>query len=357
MYDVIVIGAGPAGSTAAHELVSHGYQVLLVERKPLPRNKSCSGILIKKSMDLVQKYFGEAVLDHTCCTPYDNRGMVLFTDTGKELRFEQPGRNIWRSSFDNWLTTKAVAKGAHLRTQTAATGYEETSDYIRVRLHSTDGTSKRYTEEARMVILCTGAASSFGPCKGKTQAPVFTYQTFCRGSIDLDPHYFYAYLQPRFSQYDAWLNVKDDYLIFGVASKDAKTIPAYHREFLSYMETTYRAKRIAQDYKERWIMPSVQPGCPVNLGQGRVLLAGEAAGFLNPMGEGISSGMESGYHAAHAIIEANIGHRWNEQVYDSIHTTYRRKTEELHKYMRRQWDFIGHTSGTFSHMKDSGKLL
>ncbi len=43
------------------------------------------------------------------------------------------------------------------------------------------------------------------------------------------------------------------------------------------------------------------PGCSVTYGQGRVLFAGEIAGFLNPMGEGISAGMESGYCVAQAI--------------------------------------------------------
>lgn len=56
MYDVIVVGAGPAGSTAAKVLAERGMRVLLVERHKLPRYKSCSGVLIQKSIDLVQYY-------------------------------------------------------------------------------------------------------------------------------------------------------------------------------------------------------------------------------------------------------------------------------------------------------------
>jgi flavin-dependent dehydrogenase len=45
MYDVIIIGAGVTGSSAAKKLADNGRKVLIVERFKLPRNKSCSGIL------------------------------------------------------------------------------------------------------------------------------------------------------------------------------------------------------------------------------------------------------------------------------------------------------------------------
>lgn len=53
MYDVVVIGAGPASSTAANVLAKQDYKVLLTERC-----KSCSGILIQKSASIA-RYFSE----------------------------------------------------------------------------------------------------------------------------------------------------------------------------------------------------------------------------------------------------------------------------------------------------------
>ena len=84
VYDVIIIGAGPTGSTAAKVLAENDYEVLLAEKFKLPRYKSCSGQLIKKTLDLVQMSFGEAVPASTMCTPTENRGMVFTNDKGEE---------------------------------------------------------------------------------------------------------------------------------------------------------------------------------------------------------------------------------------------------------------------------------
>ena len=84
MYDVIVIGAGPAGCTAAKALAEKGYEVLLVEKFKMPRYKSCSGVLIKKSMELVKKYFGEA-------TYSDSRRILLTFNPISPILFSKQG--------------------------------------------------------------------------------------------------------------------------------------------------------------------------------------------------------------------------------------------------------------------------
>lgn len=335
MYDVIVIGAGPAGCTAARQLACSGHKVLLVEKFKLPRNKSCSGILIKKSIDMVKTYFGENVPEHTKCMPKENRGMVITDDQGREYRFEQEGWNIWRSSFDYWLATKAVESGAELRDGTAAIACEEHENCVTVGLKGTSF----YSEKAKFVIVCDGVV---GSVKRKLDpAPqnyITTYQTFNKGSIDLDHHYFYAYLQPYLSEYDAWFNVKDDYLIFGVSVKDASRLGHYYSEFIAYMEKNHDAKITKQEKSEKWLMPRIMPGCPINYGRGRVLFAGETAGFLNPIGEGISAAMESGYAAAKAIDESELD-------MERVYAVYREKANELKSYMERQWSLAASMSG------------
>lgn len=341
MYDVIVIGAGPTGCSAAKTLAEKGFRTLLVERCNLPRYKSCSGQLIHKTLNLVQAYFGEAVPASVTCAPAENRGMILTDTRGRSYRFEQSGLNVWRSEFDAWLAGKAAQAGAEVRQQTAALSCGQQEGSVSVALKG----ASAYTQRARYVIDCEGVTGSFKrKLLGCRPQYITTYQTFNQGSIDLDTRFFYAYLQPELSEYDAWFNVKDHQLVLGVAVRDSRRIQAYYARFLAYMEERHHLRIEKQCKADPWLMPRIRPGCAIDYGVGRVLFAGEIAGFLNPMGEGISAGMESGYGAANAIM------RYFDQP-AMVLEAYRTDTQALHQYMKRQWNFVSGMSKSFQDMR------
>lgn len=342
MFDVIVIGAGPAGSTAAKVLAEGGKHVLLVDRCRLPRYKSCSGVLIRKTMDLVEAYFGEKVPSQALCTPADNKGMIFTNDKGREYWFEQEGKNVWRSSFDHWLAQKAQKCGAVLQDGVSVVKCLEEAGTVRVTLQG----ERTRMEEAEYVLDCGGITGAIRKgITGESQGHITTFQTFNRGKIDLDPHYFYAYLQPELSEYDAWFNVKDDLLVLGVSVKNQEKIPFYYERFLSYMKKRHGLEITGQLKAEKWLMPHIRPGCPITYGRGRILFAGETAGFLNPMGEGISAGMESAYHAANAIVQHG--------AYPAdVSADYIERTKSLTGYMKRQWDLVAAMAESFAEMEN-----
>ena len=341
IYDIIVIGAGVTGCTAAKILAEKGFSVLLVERCKLPRYKSCSGVLIKKSIDLITKYFNVEIPQSVMCTPFDNRGMVICNDKNQILHYEQNGLNIWRSSFDYWLLSHAVSVGAKVFDETSVIKCTQADNCVAATL-----SGKHSCEiKAKFVIDCGGATNHIKrQLIGGKKDYIITYQTFNNGKINLDYHYFYAYLQRELSEYDAWFNVKDDMLVLGVAVKNNENIQMYYDKFIEYMRQQYGLNIDKQLKAEKWVMPHIRPNCKIDYGCGNVLFAGETAGFLNPMGEGISAGLESGFCVASSVINNfnNAKLAINE---------YKELTTELHEYLKRQWNLTAMLSNNFKEMK------
>lgn len=336
IYDAIVVGAGPAGCTAAKILADNGARVVLAERHKLPRYKSCSGMLIRKTLELTEKYFGEQVPASVCCAPTENKGMIFTDDSGKEYRFEQEGLNVWRSSFDGWLAEKAVESGTELRDGCGVIGITDEGDCVKALLKNGE------TITASCGLICEGAAGRLkNTLTGNKPENVTTFQTFNKGSIELDYHYFYAYLQPELSEYDAWFNVKDGLLVLGVSVLHNDKIPFYYREFVSFMEKRHKLKISEKIKEEKWVMPLITPDFEIKRGIGRILFCGESAGFLNPMGEGISSAIESGHAAALSVLG-------NPDDPFAMLKRYTELTENTEDYMRRQWQFLGRLSERFS---------
>ncbi len=357
MYDVIIIGAGPAGCIAAKKLAEYSYEVLLTEKMSLPREKSCSGILIPKSIQMVEKEFGKIPADVFSYPPI-NKGIILNSADGKEYRFESEGYNIWRNKFDRWMCLKAEDAGCTLKTLTSALSCEEKEDHVTVNFARRsaekeggfNGRMEFFQEKARFVIAGDGASSRIR--RGLLKTPsnyIITYQIFLKGSIDLDSGFFHAFLDPKLSQYDAWFNVKDEYLIIGVAVKDASLMRYYHSKFVSYLKTHHNARILSEEKDEVGLMPHITPDFRVDLGKGRVLLAGDAANLLNPMGEGVSIALASGYAAAEAI---KVEYDFNKHVNPvNILDRYESNLKGEIDYMKRQWRFLSTLSPDFKCFK------
>lgn len=342
IYDVIIVGAGPTGCSAAKRLATDGFKVLMVEQFKVPLRRIDTCLLIKKTENLIKTYFKTDIPESVTCSPRIGKGMILTNDDGKEFKYDQPTLNVWRNLFDMWLIEKAVEAGVEFRDETAAVSYEERASDIILTLRG----KTEYAEKAKVIIACDGITGTMKKkVMGKHDEHVFVYETFNRGAIDLDPDYFYSYLQPDLAEHSAWFNVKDDYLIFGVAGKNLGKIEHYYKTFINYMKLKHNARIDMTESQERWTMPVILPGCPIDYGKGRILLAGAAAGFLNPISEGVSASLECGHAVADAI--SKVGNFDMQEIF----AAYKNNVAELRDYMVRQWRLLAANSAKFAYMK------
>ncbi|MCL5075840.1 MAG: FAD-dependent oxidoreductase [Chloroflexi bacterium] len=120
-FDVVVVGAGPAGSIAAYLLAKEGLQVLLVERGTFPGSKNVSGGLLYSRIvnEIFPNFWEEAPVEraitaHSIVFLGEDSALALhYTDTGA-ANSPYNAFSVLRAKFDRWLAEKAEQAGATL---------------------------------------------------------------------------------------------------------------------------------------------------------------------------------------------------------------------------------------------------
>ncbi len=318
-YDVLIVGAGPAGACAARGLVQKGYRVLVVERKKLPRYKICSGLIVDRSQDMVEEHFG-TLPEHVYSEPRHLSGakFCLAGDTLNDLPMEKSHVfNVWRSSFDHWLIQES---GAEVWDQHQLVGLTQTGERVQATIRTEGGETVEV--EASYLVGADGGGSRVRRLLDPGIEKKFRWATFvqlyCDGTVDLDPGYFYAFFDPSLRGFYNWLDFKDDNLIYGIGALKGESVNPYLENLTAYLKKTFGLK--IDKVKRRTGCLATDMGITGNFftGLDRVLLAGEAAGFMNALGEGISSALGTGLVAAEAIHQAETTSQAVLPVYNEL---------------------------------------
>lgn len=166
MYDCIIVGAGPAGSTTAYHLAQRGHRVLLVDRGTGDDPNACSGAVSPRIADCFDFDLTPAIdrtLRRICYT------WKLEEAVQGELTHDQPIWLVRREVFDPLLIAQAEAAGAEVRLQTSVAGVTWLGD--RWRVQTPDA-----TWESRYVVGADGATGpmadwlGFPPVKVRSAA-------------------------------------------------------------------------------------------------------------------------------------------------------------------------------------------
>ncbi|MCX5948676.1 MAG: FAD-dependent monooxygenase [Cyanobacteria bacterium] len=153
-WDVIVIGAGPAGALAAHQLASYRLRVLLVEKRAFPRWKICGSCLNGVALRALEQAGLGHLVDDLGAASLERIRLGL---PGLQVELALPaGRSLSRGRLDLALSEAAVAAGAVLYAQTEATVAGTCPGGREVLLRSGAGLQ---TTSARVVLVATGLGS------------------------------------------------------------------------------------------------------------------------------------------------------------------------------------------------------
>lgn len=319
-YDVLVVGAGPAGSRAAHAAAAAGARTLLVDRAAFPRYKTCGGGLIGPTL---------AALPADLSVPVEQEiSRASFTVAGRS-HFERGGTErilslVNRADFDAALLGAAESAGAEVRTGVAVTSIAESPGLVTVR--TSDGEL-----QARAVVGADGSASRIGRYVGvrlrhtdlgleAELAPDDAARHGWAGRVHLD-------WGPAPGSY-AWVFPKQDVLTVGVIT--AKGRPAETKQYLVDFIAQQRLSHLAT-VRESGHLTRCRTDDSV-LGTGRVLVAGDAAGLLEPWTrEGISYAVRSGRIAGACAARIGTG---QEAPQEGLASYTRQVLDELGGEMR-----------------------
>ncbi len=335
-YDVVIVGAGPSGAAAARGLVNEGLKVLVIEKKRLPRYKMCSGIIFKKAQDITEKYFGK-IPQSAYVTPNILKGVRFWFANGHyaDWPFSKEGSgapNIWRSEYDYWLITNS---GAEIRDYWSLKRFKDSGGCITVECYSEAG-KKTETIQCRYLVSAEGSMSviraGLDPEFERGLKWFVAYQNYYEGDSDLDPLYYNGFLDSEYGDVYAWFSVKDGLQVFGTAVRKGVKINSFLDNYTEMLKKRFGLKLGTLIRKA---------GCQGNdmcttgrfyLGRGNVLLVGEAAGFLNAFGEGISCALSTGLFAAEAITKGIKSDGNVLSLYTELTTQERRQTTVSWKF-------------------------
>lgn len=314
-FPVIIVGAGPAGSSVAKALSDGGIASLVVDKRELPRAKTCSGIIYGQAQELLQKYFGGLPPEKTRCEPeIINANHVvewLPDDTLSKYIWELPKDghafsedwiNVWRSKFDYWMLKTS---GAEIKDKLIFDQCERRDGRIHAKFrHAIHNEIVEYACD--FLVGADGAASHVralidpeGFEKAKTCVASYSYYEY-EQSGQIQKGYWYVFMRKEFGDVIACIHHKDDTLALSVGGFAGMKFEPREQAFVRFL-----GERCGVVFGER----RSSCGCciklaPPNFGVDNILLAGDAAGMMYLNAEGISSAIDSGYRAGQAIVEA-----------------------------------------------------
>ena len=315
MYDVIVLGAGPAGNIAAHRLSDDGHSVAVLDWRRDLGDKLCTGIV---GRECVERYPPDRA--HIL---REAQSASVIAPSGKSHRIakdEPQAYIIDRVAFVASLARRASDAGAHYRVGEKVTGIQFSKTSVDVRTTSRSG-EKKYT--ARVAIIASGFSSPLLRMAGLANGGRADHMLGCQAQVvahHLENTEIYLGETIAPGSFGWLVPVSGSAALLGLVSR--QKLNGHMGAFLSTLQQKGKIGTVIKPPKQ-WGIPL--KALPRTFRNGAVVV-GDAAGFAKPTtGGGIYYALMSGEIAAEVIHEAFVANDFS--------------TRKLRKYEAR-WEAV-----------------
>jgi geranylgeranyl reductase family protein len=321
-HDVLVVGAGPSGAACAHWLAEAGHDVVMVEKKRFPREKTCGdGLTPRAVRQLDDMGLGAQLQDHH---RFVGLRSIAF---GRTLELQWPdtpgfpryGYVVTRHDLDDLVAQRAVKAGAALWDGFEAAAPLVERGIVRGATVIDKQTGKSREVRGRFVVVADGANSRFGRALGTQRDRSYPQGMAIRGYFR-SPRHDEPWIESHLDIHDRAGNVLPGYgWIFPVG--DGRVNVGIGLLSTSHQWKDVNTSKLMDDFvawaPASWdIRPETSCGPPTG---GRLpmglsvgpntgptwLVVGDAAGAINPFnGEGIAYAYETGRLAAEVLHDA-----------------------------------------------------
>ncbi len=287
--DVVIVGAGPSGCSAAWDLTVDGLQVLLLDRTEFPRKKTCAGGLTVKAVRAL-RYSIAPVIQKSVC----NLSVSCRMRHPNLLKSNDPiCHMVERSAFDYFCLKKTVAAGVRFAVVKRIDKIVESDRSVSL---VTDGGMIR----ARFLIGADGFHSRVRRLTGRFARfrPGFAVEGLVDRAPPNDLNMGFDF--SRVAGGYGWVFPKAEHINVGLYTLRSD-VKITHQDLVDYA-----VRRIGRPVPTRITGSRLgMGGWRYRPGRGRVLLVGDAAGLVDPLlGEGLYHAISSGQAAASAIVDA-----------------------------------------------------
>ena len=290
IYDVIVAGGGPAGSAAARTAAMRGLDVLILEKSPFPRYKPCGGALSLKALSMLDRPLPPQVLERKITgARVHYRDLVAERHKGYEITWL-----INRSAFDQHLLEKALLSGARAMTEKVV-DFRDGGELVSVQ--TKDGIYK-----SRFLVVASGCQDALkkkiaGPESRESMglclvSEIETEEERIVESLGSALDIYFGVAEGGYG----WIFPHRGYCSVGIGGLSS-SLPHPRQAMRRFLRENGfpEGSRISGH-----LIP--QGGNKRRVARGRVLLAGDAAGFVDPFtGEGIYYALASGRMAGEMV--------------------------------------------------------